>query len=71
MENLSFKQVKNICQNNDYVFLKGALRSVCINCKVASLEPVKIELEKEGKSDFYSFRKISFMEYISQKNTFL
>lgn len=71
MENLSFKQIKNICENNDYVFLRGALRSVCINCKVASLEPVKTDLQKEGESDFYSFRKISFMEYISRKATFL
>lgn len=71
MENLSFKQIKNICQNNDYVFLRGALRSVCINCKVASLKSVKKDLEKEGESDFHSFIKISFMEYISEKATFL
>lgn len=70
MKYLTVGQIRKGCKNYKYVLLSNANESMAVNVKVMKLAATKVS-NNSDKSRWFSFREISFEEYIQRKVPFL
>jgi len=73
MKNITIKKLYEICQDNKYIALRfGDNYLMGVNCSVAKILNPSKDIKEIGNKEtqFYSFRPISFMEYIRIKRPF-
>jgi hypothetical protein len=71
MENLTIKQLKDICSKHKYIKLRFSQNNIVAgyNCKIAFI--TRLQKDENTVTKFYSYNVISFMEYISIKLRFI
>ena len=71
-ENLTAKQLYNICLKNKYIIVRYVNGQItAINCKVVTLKIFDNIKNKNHHTRFISYKPCSFMDYISNKTPFM
>ena len=66
------EQLHKVCENNNYIVLTYLDNSVsAFNCKAALLSRFSNTKKNSAKTKFKTWRKCTFMEYLSLKTPFI
>lgn len=67
MINMTFGQLQWACTINDYILVRIGEHVTAVNCKAQMIRFAKHPVDKTLLSNVWSFKPISFHEYISRK----